>query len=81
MVGKIIMKATKTNKTYLGVFLTAVLFLFILPIIVTLWVIPAIILVGATEGRRRSYILGFAKRFGIKNEFELTVNIYEDSQT
>ncbi len=52
---------------------SAVLFLFILPLIVTLWVIPAIIVVGATEGRRRSYILGFAERFGIRTEFELNI--------
>ncbi|MFW9862151.1 MAG: hypothetical protein ACFFEX_11295 [Candidatus Thorarchaeota archaeon] len=57
---------------------SAVLFLFILPIIVTLWVIPAIMLVGATEGRRRRYILGFAKRLGIRNEFELTVRRLDD---
>jgi len=52
---------------------SAVLFLFILPLIVTLWVIPAIIVVGATEGRRRSYILKFAERFGIRTEFELNI--------
>ncbi|MFW9795060.1 MAG: hypothetical protein ACFFEE_12200 [Candidatus Thorarchaeota archaeon] len=58
---------------------SAIFFLFILPIIVTLWVIPAIILVGATEGRRRRYILGYAKRFGIKTEFELNIRRIEDS--
>ncbi|MFX1561361.1 MAG: hypothetical protein ACFFBL_12295 [Promethearchaeota archaeon] len=58
---------------------SAVLFLYILPIIVTLWVIPAIILVGATEGRRQRYILGFAERFGIKTEFELSIRRIEDS--
>ncbi|MFW9787899.1 MAG: hypothetical protein ACFFE2_15460 [Candidatus Thorarchaeota archaeon] len=52
---------------------SAVLFLFILPLIVTLWVIPAIILVAATEGKRRNYILGFAERFGIKKEFDLSI--------
>lgn len=59
---------------------SAVLFLFILPIIVTLWVIPAIILVGATEGKRRRYILGFAERFGIKTEFELNIRRIESSE-
>jgi hypothetical protein len=58
---------------------SAVLFLFILPVIVTLWVIPAIILVGATEGKRRSYILGFARRFGFKTEFELSIRRIEES--
>ncbi|MFW9963179.1 MAG: hypothetical protein ACFFCX_06435 [Candidatus Sifarchaeia archaeon] len=58
---------------------SAVLFLFILPIIVTLWVIPAIILVGATEEKRRSYILGFAKRFGFRTEFELSIRRIEES--
>ncbi|MFW9909888.1 MAG: hypothetical protein ACFFEF_15075 [Candidatus Thorarchaeota archaeon] len=58
---------------------SALLFLFTLPIIVTLWVVPAIILVGATEGKRRSYILGFAERFGFKTEFELSIRRIEDS--
>ena len=57
---------------------SAVLFLFILPFIVTLWVIPAIILVGATEGRRRNFILGFAQRFGIKNEFQINIMRTDD---
>ncbi len=52
---------------------SAVMFLFILPGIVTLWTIPAIMLVSATNGKRRSYILRFAERFGIKSEFESTV--------
>ncbi|MFX1370060.1 MAG: hypothetical protein ACFFAY_15815 [Promethearchaeota archaeon] len=58
---------------------SAVLFLYILPLIVTLWVIPAIIVVGATEGRRRNYILGFAKRFGIRNEFEVRVSRLQEN--
>jgi hypothetical protein len=59
---------------------SAILFLFILPLIVTLWVIPAIIVVSATEGKRRSYILGFAERFGFRTEFELNIRRIEDSQ-
>ncbi len=58
---------------------SAVFFLYILPIVVTLWVIPAIILVGATEGRRRRYILGFAKRFGFRTEFELSIRRIEEN--
>jgi len=42
-------------------------------------VIPAIILVGATEEKRRSYILGFAKRFGYRTEFELSIRRIEES--
>ena len=57
---------------------SAVLFLFILPIIITLWVIPAIILVGATEGMRRNYITGFAERFGIKTEYEVHIRRLEE---
>ncbi|MFX0107970.1 MAG: hypothetical protein ACFE7R_06790 [Candidatus Hodarchaeota archaeon] len=57
---------------------SAIFFLFILPIIVTLWVIPAIIVVGATEGKRRNYILGFAERFGIRTEFELNIRRIDD---
>ncbi|UCE10091.1 MAG: hypothetical protein JSW61_14145 [Candidatus Thorarchaeota archaeon] len=53
---------------------SAILFLFILPIIVTFWVIPAIMIVGATHGRRRSFILKYAERFGIRNEFELHIS-------
>ncbi|MFW9805982.1 MAG: hypothetical protein ACFFFK_04575 [Candidatus Thorarchaeota archaeon] len=56
---------------------SAIFFLFILPIIITLWVIPAMMLVAGTEGRRRNYILGFAQRYGIKTEFELNIRRIE----
>jgi hypothetical protein len=52
---------------------SAVYFLYTLPIIVTLWVIPATIFVNATEGMRRRYIIGFAERFGFRTEFELII--------
>ncbi|UCH05206.1 MAG: hypothetical protein JSW05_03310 [Candidatus Thorarchaeota archaeon] len=36
-------------------------------------------LVSAKHGRRRSYIFGFAERFGFRNEFELDVKRIDDS--
>jgi len=57
---------------------SAILFLFILPIIATVWVFPAILIVGVTETRRRDYILGFAKRFGFRTEFELQIRRIEE---
>ncbi|MFW9851282.1 MAG: hypothetical protein ACFFF4_19305 [Candidatus Thorarchaeota archaeon] len=58
---------------------SALLFLLILPVIVTLWVIPAIMVVGATHGRRRSFIQGFARRFGIKTQFEISIRRIDES--
>ncbi len=54
---------------------SAVLFLFIMPILVTLWVLPAIILFEATHGSRQNFILNFSKRIGIKKEFESSVRV------
>ena len=59
---------------------SAVIFLFILPFILTLWVLPAIILFDATYRRRRSFILNFSKKIGIKDEFEVQV-IKTDTST
>lgn len=60
---------------------SAVFILSILPILISLWVIPVIIIVSATYEKRRSFILNFAKRFGIKNEFESSITITDDSST
>ncbi len=54
---------------------SAVVFMFILPIVITLWVIPAIMLVSISYGRGQSYILGVARRFGIKDEFESSITL------
>lgn len=57
---------------------SAVIFLFILPFILTLWVLPAIILFDATYRRRRSFILKYAKKIGIKNEFEASITVIDE---
>jgi hypothetical protein len=54
---------------------SAVFFMYTLPIVITLWVIPAIMLVSASYGRRKSYILGVARRLGIKDEFESSITL------
>ncbi len=58
---------------------SAVIFLFILPFLLTLWVLPAIILFDATYSRRRSFILNYAKKIGIKNEFEASIVMLDDN--
>lgn len=55
---------------------SAVIFLFIMPIIVALWVLPAIILFDATYGKRYNFILNFGKRIGIKKEFESSIKVF-----
>ncbi len=50
-----------------------------LPLLSTVWVIPAVILVGVTVGKRKSYILGYAKRIGIRTEFELNIRRIEET--
>ncbi|MHA1136637.1 MAG: hypothetical protein ACTSSE_09135 [Candidatus Thorarchaeota archaeon] len=52
---------------------SAVIFLFILPIILMFWVLPAIILFDATYGSRRRFILKIGEKIGIKHEFDLTI--------
>jgi len=61
-----------------GAHFSIVLFPALLPLLSTVWVIPASILVGVTEVRRRSFIIGYAKRIGIRNEFELNVRRIEE---
>lgn len=60
---------------------SAVIFLFILPFLLTLWVLPAIILFDATYRSRRSFILNFSKKIGIKDEFEVSVIRTDDNHT
>ncbi|MGQ4912959.1 MAG: hypothetical protein ACP6KW_12375 [Candidatus Thorarchaeota archaeon] len=61
-----------------AVHFSAIFVLLLLPLILTLWVIPAIVVVSATYGKRQSFILGFAKRFGIKNDFEAVITKTHD---
>jgi hypothetical protein len=56
-----------------GSHFSIVLFPALLPLLSTVWVIPASILVGVTEGRRNSHILGYAEKIGIRTEFELNI--------
>ena len=52
---------------------SAVIFLFILPIILTFWVLPAIIFFDATYRSRRRFILKFGETIGIKHEFDMSI--------
>ncbi|MHA2426064.1 MAG: hypothetical protein ACXAEF_14835 [Candidatus Thorarchaeota archaeon] len=64
----------------IGAHFSVPMFLFIFPLLGMALVIPATMLVAATVGRRRRYILGYAERFGIRTEFELSVRIFEENQ-
>ena len=58
---------------------SAVLFLFIMPVLVSLWVLPAIIVFEATYQSRQNFILNFSRRIGIRKEFESSITIIDDS--
>ena len=60
---------------------SAVLFLFILPLLVTLWVLPAIILFDATYTGRRRFILKFGEKIGIKHEFDVSITKIDTGST
>lgn len=59
---------------------SAVIFLVILPVISSLWVIPAIVLVNASHGMRQNYIMSIAKRMGIEDEFEAKIIMKENQE-
>lgn len=58
---------------------SAVLFRFIMPIIIILRVVPTILPVGATQVRKWSYILDSVNWLGIRNGFEFTVRKLDGS--